>query len=222
MCGCAEEQPGSLPLTVVSVGRRSRGRARPRPSGRWCRRRWRCGARTATPRRRSPTSAGRRASRSALFYFYFPGQGGRAVRGRRPVDSGCAQDRASGVARGRLRRSTPSSPRRCAASNARWPATRANSSSRRFSRATATSTASSPATVPSTPTPTCSASCSPRRSPTASSRHTSTSPTCRDLAQMLVSEGVRHWALGAFGKRSFADVVTADITALIAGFNQKP
>ncbi|KUI38983.1 TetR family transcriptional regulator [Mycobacterium sp. IS-1496] len=39
------------------------------------------------------------------------------------------------------------------------------------------------------------------------------------LAQMHVSEGVRHWAMGGFGGRSFADVVTADISALIAGFN---
>lgn len=42
------------------------------------------------------------------------------------------------------------------------------------------------------------------------------------LAQMHVSEGVRHWALGGFGKRSFADVVAGDIGALIAGFNQQP
>lgn len=42
------------------------------------------------------------------------------------------------------------------------------------------------------------------------------------LAQMHVSEGVRHWALGGFGKRSFADVVAGDIAALIFGFNQKP
>jgi len=46
-------------------------------------------------------------------------------------------------------------------------------------------------------------------------------PHLSRLAQMHVSEGVRHWALGSFGKRSFADVVAADITALIAGFNQK-
>jgi AcrR family transcriptional regulator len=39
------------------------------------------------------------------------------------------------------------------------------------------------------------------------------------LAQMHVSEGVRHWALGSFGGRSFADVVAGDIAALIAGFN---
>jgi AcrR family transcriptional regulator len=37
------------------------------------------------------------------------------------------------------------------------------------------------------------------------------------LAQTLVSEGARHWAAGAFGDRSFADVVTADITMLIDG-----
>lgn len=37
------------------------------------------------------------------------------------------------------------------------------------------------------------------------------------LAGMHVSEGVRHWAGGSFGKRSFADVVTEDIAALIAG-----
>lgn len=39
------------------------------------------------------------------------------------------------------------------------------------------------------------------------------------LAQILVSEGVRHWAGGSYGDRSFSDVVTGDIAALIAGFN---
>jgi AcrR family transcriptional regulator len=39
------------------------------------------------------------------------------------------------------------------------------------------------------------------------------------LAGMHVSEGVRHWAGGSFGNRSFAEVVTRDIAALIAGFN---
>lgn len=38
------------------------------------------------------------------------------------------------------------------------------------------------------------------------------------LAQTLVSEGARHWAAGAFGDRSFADVVTADICTLIRGY----
>jgi AcrR family transcriptional regulator len=42
------------------------------------------------------------------------------------------------------------------------------------------------------------------------------------LAQMHVSEGVRHWASGSFGDRAFAEVVTRDIAALIAGFNQEP
>ena len=37
------------------------------------------------------------------------------------------------------------------------------------------------------------------------------------LAQTLVSEGARHWAAGAFGDRSFAAVVTADICTLING-----
>jgi AcrR family transcriptional regulator len=41
------------------------------------------------------------------------------------------------------------------------------------------------------------------------------------LAQMHVSEGVRHWASGSFGGRSFADVVTEDIAALIAGYNTR-
>jgi len=40
------------------------------------------------------------------------------------------------------------------------------------------------------------------------------------LAQMHVSEGVRHWACGSYGDRSFAEVVTRDIAALIAGYNQ--
>jgi AcrR family transcriptional regulator len=41
------------------------------------------------------------------------------------------------------------------------------------------------------------------------------------LAGMHVSEGVRHWASGSFGDRSFSAVVTSDIAALIAGFNLK-
>ena len=41
------------------------------------------------------------------------------------------------------------------------------------------------------------------------------------VAQMHVSEGVRHWAGGSFGDRSFADVVTDDITALIVGYNMR-
>ncbi|RZT12166.1 TetR family transcriptional regulator [Mycobacterium sp. BK558] len=41
------------------------------------------------------------------------------------------------------------------------------------------------------------------------------------LAQTLVSEGARHWAAGAFGRRSFADVVTADICTVITG-SQRP
>jgi AcrR family transcriptional regulator len=41
------------------------------------------------------------------------------------------------------------------------------------------------------------------------------------LAQMHVSEGVRHWASGSFGDRSFAEVVTSDIAALITGFNAR-
>nr|WP_194946171.1 TetR/AcrR family transcriptional regulator [Mycolicibacterium malmesburyense] len=40
-------------------------------------------------------------------------------------------------------------------------------------------------------------------------------------AGMHVSEGVRHWACGMFGDRSFADVVTDDIAALVAGFNAR-
>jgi AcrR family transcriptional regulator len=41
------------------------------------------------------------------------------------------------------------------------------------------------------------------------------------LAQMHVSEGVRHWALGGFGEQSFAEVVARDIAALITGFNHQ-
>ncbi len=37
------------------------------------------------------------------------------------------------------------------------------------------------------------------------------------VAQSLVSEGARHWAMGAYGGRSFAEVVGRDITALIDG-----
>ena len=42
------------------------------------------------------------------------------------------------------------------------------------------------------------------------------------LAQVLVSEGVRHWAGGSYGDRSFAEVVTGDIAALIDGLNRRP
>lgn len=38
------------------------------------------------------------------------------------------------------------------------------------------------------------------------------------LAQSLVGEGARHWAAGAFGENAFADVVAADISALVAGY----
>jgi len=41
------------------------------------------------------------------------------------------------------------------------------------------------------------------------------------LAGMHVSEGVRHWASGSFGERSFSEVVADDIAALVAGFNMK-
>jgi hypothetical protein len=32
---------------------------------------------------------------------------------------------------------------------------------------------------------------------------------------------VRHWALGIFGDRTFADVVTNDIAAVVAGYNAR-
>ncbi|WP_019926402.1 TetR/AcrR family transcriptional regulator [Nocardia sp. BMG111209] len=38
------------------------------------------------------------------------------------------------------------------------------------------------------------------------------------LAQILVNEGARHWASGAYGEKSYADAVSADILALVAGF----
>lgn len=41
------------------------------------------------------------------------------------------------------------------------------------------------------------------------------------LAQTLVSEGARHWAAGAFGDRSFADVVTTDICTLVNGYTAR-
>lgn len=40
-----------------------------------------------------------------------------------------------------------------------------------------------------------------------------------NVAQSLVSEGARHWAAGAYGDRSFAEVVGRDITALVAGYS---
>ncbi|WP_183470251.1 TetR/AcrR family transcriptional regulator [Mycolicibacterium iranicum] len=41
------------------------------------------------------------------------------------------------------------------------------------------------------------------------------------LAQTMVSEGVRHWAAGAFGQRTFAAVVTEDIAALLDGVRHR-
>lgn len=38
------------------------------------------------------------------------------------------------------------------------------------------------------------------------------------LAQSVVTEGARHWAAGAFGTRSFTEVVSTDIERLVAGF----
>jgi AcrR family transcriptional regulator len=38
------------------------------------------------------------------------------------------------------------------------------------------------------------------------------------IAGMLVSEGARHWAAGAFGDRSFTEIVGADIAAVVAGY----
>jgi hypothetical protein len=42
------------------------------------------------------------------------------------------------------------------------------------------------------------------------------------LASTFVSEGARHWAAGAFGAQSFAEVVTADITTLVDGYRRRP
>ncbi|PQP48598.1 TetR/AcrR family transcriptional regulator [Mycolicibacterium austroafricanum] len=41
------------------------------------------------------------------------------------------------------------------------------------------------------------------------------------LAQTMVSEGARHWAAGAFGSRSFAEVVKADICTLVNGYTAR-
>jgi AcrR family transcriptional regulator len=41
------------------------------------------------------------------------------------------------------------------------------------------------------------------------------------LAHTLVSEGARHWAAGAFGDRSFTEVVSADIGTLLAGLDRE-
>ena len=41
-----------------------------------------------------------------------------------------------------------------------------------------------------------------------------------NVAQSMVSEGARHWAMGTYGDRSYAEVVGRDITALVAGYSQ--
>jgi AcrR family transcriptional regulator len=40
-----------------------------------------------------------------------------------------------------------------------------------------------------------------------------------NVAQSLVSEGARHWAMGSYGDRSYAEVVGCDIAALVAGYS---
>jgi AcrR family transcriptional regulator len=40
-----------------------------------------------------------------------------------------------------------------------------------------------------------------------------------NVAQSMVSEGARHWAAATYGKRSFAEVVGRDITALVDGYS---
>ena len=40
-----------------------------------------------------------------------------------------------------------------------------------------------------------------------------------NVAQSLVSEGARHWAIGYYGDRSYAEVVGCDIAALVAGYS---
>lgn len=40
-----------------------------------------------------------------------------------------------------------------------------------------------------------------------------------EVAQSLVSEGARRWAAGAYGDRSFAEVVGRDIEALVTGYS---
>jgi AcrR family transcriptional regulator len=42
-----------------------------------------------------------------------------------------------------------------------------------------------------------------------------------NVAQSLVSEGARQWAAGKYGKRSFAEVVGRDITALVDGYTRR-
>jgi AcrR family transcriptional regulator len=41
-----------------------------------------------------------------------------------------------------------------------------------------------------------------------------------NVAQSLVSEGARHWAMGTYGERSYAEVVGRDITALVTGYSE--
>jgi AcrR family transcriptional regulator len=41
-----------------------------------------------------------------------------------------------------------------------------------------------------------------------------------NVAQSMVSEGARHWAMGAYGDRSYAEVVGRDITALVTGYSR--
>ena len=40
-----------------------------------------------------------------------------------------------------------------------------------------------------------------------------------NVAQSLVSEGARQWAMGGYGDRSYAEVVGRDIAALVAGYS---
>jgi AcrR family transcriptional regulator len=40
-----------------------------------------------------------------------------------------------------------------------------------------------------------------------------------NVARSLISEGARHWAAGAYGDKSFAEVVGRDIAALVDGYS---
>jgi AcrR family transcriptional regulator len=40
------------------------------------------------------------------------------------------------------------------------------------------------------------------------------------VAQTLVGEGVRHWAAGRYADKSFTEMISRDIGALVAGYNQ--
>ena len=212
-----EHCPRQQLLTKVSGEPHFNRHARTRRSSRSCRPRRRCGGRTATRARRSPTSAARRACRRRCSTSI--------SRARRTCSSRSASlstDAAHRTATELLRK-----PIRRAGRDHRRPRDAGDLDARQHA---GTADGGDPRGLPpgtGGPRP-------PRthvdhlrrgvrrgRWPTASLPADFDAEHVATVAQSLVSEGARHWAAGRYQGRSFADVVGRDIAALVAGHTRR-